>query len=71
MRAGYLRELFNLRDQILSKDKLGRKFEYLEVRYFESTLNLDTEMCFVLNKKLDELKNDYELILTRMTTLNN
>jgi len=53
MRHGYLKELSNLRDQIVGKEGKGKKFEYIEVHYFEPTENLNEEMCFILNKKLD------------------
>lgn len=56
MRHDYLKELSNLREQVASKDLKGNKFEYLNVYYFEPTDSLNKEMCFVLNKKLDEMK---------------
>jgi hypothetical protein len=40
MRHGYLKELANLREQILSKDK-SKRFEYIEVHYFEPTDSLN------------------------------
>ena len=65
MRSSYLKDLYILRDQIVNKEH-KRKFEYLEVHYFEPTENLNEETCYVLNKKLDEMKDQYERSLGRM-----
>ncbi len=69
MRHGYLKELANLREQILSKDK-SKRFEYIEVHYFEPTDSLNQEMCFILNTKLDEMKDLYEKSLQRLQLTN-
>lgn len=70
MRTGYLKELYNLRDQVVNKEMKGKRFEYLDVHYFEPTENLSSEMCYVLNKKLDEMKDIYENSLSRMQITN-
>lgn len=49
MRAGYLRDIANLKAQLDIKEKMGRKFEYLDVRHFEPTEKISPDMCFVLN----------------------
>jgi len=41
MRHDYLKELSNLREQVVSKDLKGKKFEYLDVYYFEPTDSLN------------------------------
>ena len=69
MRHDYLKELANLREQILSKDK-SKKFEYIEVHYFEPSEGLNQQMCFVLNNKLDEMKDLYERSLERLQLTN-
>ena len=70
MRHGYLKELSNLRDQVIFKDSKGKKFEYIDVHYFEPTDMLNEEMCFVLNKKLDQMKEQYEMQLQRLQLTN-
>ena len=70
MRHGYLKELSNLRDQVIFKDAKGKKFEYIDVHYFEPTDMLNEEMCFVLNKKLDQMKEQYEMQLQRLQLTN-
>jgi hypothetical protein len=70
MRHDYLKELSNLREQVVFKDQKGKKFEYIDVYYFEPTDNLNEEMCYVLNKKLDEMKDIYEKSLAKMQITN-
>ena len=70
MRHGYLKELANLREQILGKEKTGKKFEYIEVHYFEPTEAMNAETCFILNTKLEEMKELYEKSLLRLQMQN-
>eukprot|EP00347_Sterkiella_histriomuscorum_P012889 403366830 len=70
MRYGYMKELANLRDQVVSRDQKGKKFEYIEVYYFQPTESLNEEMCFVLNKKLEQMKELYEASLQRLQMTN-
>lgn len=39
---------------------MGRKFEYLDVRHFDATDQISEDMCFILNQRLDDVKQDYE-----------
>mmetsp|Transcript_21094 Transcript_21094/g.20258 ORF Transcript_21094/g.20258 Transcript_21094/m.20258 type:complete len:127 (+) Transcript_21094:137-517(+) len=71
MRYGYLKELQHLREQLISKDSKGKRFEYIEVHYFEACELLSEEMCFVLNTKLERMKEMYEEWLVRMKIANN
>ena len=39
-----MRECNLLREQLLSKKNLGKRYEYLEIRYFTSTEGLDPDV---------------------------
>jgi len=49
MKIGYMKELNSLREMLRSKQSLGSKYEYLEVRYFTSTDGTDDKvLCKLL-----------------------
>lgn len=70
MRHDYLKELQNLRELIINKEQKGKKFEYMEVRFFEPTEILSQDMCFILNTKLGEMKDMFEKHLESMQIVN-
>ena len=66
----YLQELHNLKIQVQTKEKKLKKFEYIEVHYFEPTETLGKDVCFILNNKLNETKDLYERNLQRLQQTN-
>ena len=70
MNFSYLKELNNLRMQLMLKEDKKRKFEYLDIRFFEPTEILSKDMCQILNSKLKELKDLYERSLRRFDETN-
>ncbi|TNV85928.1 hypothetical protein FGO68_gene4281 [Halteria grandinella] len=66
----YLKELNNLRIQVQSKERKQKKFEYIDVHYFEPTDTLSKDNCVILNAKLKDVKDLYERHLKRFQTTN-
>ncbi len=65
MSHDYLLELMNLKTQVDTKKKM-RKFEFIEAQYFEPSDLLDKNVCFILNSKLQQIKDLYERNLQRL-----
>ena len=70
MRYGYLKELINLKGQLKNRELKFKNFKYIDVQYFEPSHALDDKMCFILNQKLDEVRQKSNLILQRLQETN-
>lgn len=52
--------------QLAQKEDKRKKFEYLDIRFFEPTEIISNDMCQILNTKLKEVKDLYERSLKRI-----
>lgn len=55
---------------IIKDDKKKKKYEYIDIRFFEPTEIISKDMCTVLNSKLKEVKDLYEKSLRRFEETN-
>lgn len=58
-----------MRIQVDQKKKM-KKFEYIEAQYFEPCDSLDKEVRFILNSKLQQIKDLYERNLQKLQSTN-
>jgi hypothetical protein len=79
MRYDYHKELLNLRDQLFWRDKAkeieeetGRKsrWQEIDVRYFDVTDELPSQYKDLMNLKLREVKEGYDLIVDKFGQAN-
>ncbi len=70
MNYSYLKELNSMRMQLIQKEDKKKKYEYIDIRFFEPTEIISKDMCQVLNSKLKEVKDLYEKSLRRFDETN-
>lgn len=63
LRKDYYKELEYLRQQVIRKKEEKAAFEYVEVRYFDVTDGLPDDVIELLNARLENTKNSYNLLL--------
>lgn len=63
LRKDYYKELEYLRQQVIRKKEEKAAFEYVEVRYFDVTDGLPDDVIELLNARLEQTKNSYNLLL--------
>jgi hypothetical protein len=70
MRYTYLKELQGLKEQIVHQNEYPESFESVIVQYFSGLEVLDVKTRELLNKKLEDVKEDYNSKLLKIIECN-
>ena len=66
MRTNFTKELLHMQSQMGLADHIKMNgYEYIEVKYFDGTELIDVDIRNLLNTKLIEMRNKYEMTIVK------
>jgi hypothetical protein len=66
MRYDYMREISHLREQMFQKEIRNKDVEYIDVRFFEPTADIDPKIQAIINEKLSAMAVRYNSQIHRL-----
>ena len=63
MRYDYLKDVNHLKEYMYQKDQAKYVVDYIDVRYFETTQDLDEKTQIIINEKLNLMAMKYNNLL--------
>lgn len=70
MRYDYLKDLCSLREYVFQKEIKGSQQDYIDVRYFEASTDIDERTQAIINDKLSAMGMRYNAQIHKLSQTN-